>query len=67
VYGAPNGPPADLAGWGDPISDPVEVAESQRIALDSTTENEYYLIWITNLAQVDGGFGAGIAEVELTG
>jgi eukaryotic-like serine/threonine-protein kinase len=67
VYGAPNGPPADLAGWGDPISDPVEVAESQRIALDSTTENQYYLIWITNLAQVDGGFGAGIAEVELTG
>jgi eukaryotic-like serine/threonine-protein kinase len=67
VYGAPDGPPDDLAGWGDPISDPVEVAETQRIALDSTGENRYYLVWITNLTETDGGFAASIGEVELTG
>jgi eukaryotic-like serine/threonine-protein kinase len=67
IYGAPDGPPTDLAGWGDPISDPVEVAGTQAIALNSTSENRYYLIWITNLTEVEGGFGATIGEVDLTG
>jgi tRNA A-37 threonylcarbamoyl transferase component Bud32 len=67
VYGAPSGPPEDLEGWGDPLSDPVKVDDDQSIALNSTAENRFYLIWITTLADVEGGFAAEIAEVSLSG
>jgi tRNA A-37 threonylcarbamoyl transferase component Bud32 len=69
IYGAPDGPPEDLAGWGEPISDAVAIEsdDGQAIQLDSTTENRYYLIWITSLAETEGGFGAEINEVELAG
>jgi eukaryotic-like serine/threonine-protein kinase len=67
IYGAAQGPPEDLAGWGEPISDPVTVEEEQTIQLAATTERRFYLILITTLADTDGGSGAHINDVELSG
>jgi eukaryotic-like serine/threonine-protein kinase len=67
IYGAPEGPPEDLAGWGEPISASTTVEDEQTMQLNSTTENRYYLILITTLAETEGGSGASINEVELSG
>jgi eukaryotic-like serine/threonine-protein kinase len=64
IYGAPSGPPADLASWTQ-VSDPVTIEDTQPIELDATSENRYFLIWITELAVAEGGYTAEINEVEL--
>ncbi len=65
IYGVEDEPPDDLAAWGDPLSDTVQVDGEQPIQLDATRESRYFLIWITELTEVDGGYGAEINEVEL--
>jgi serine/threonine-protein kinase len=65
IYGTLDDPPEELAGWGEPLSDPAQVDGQEPIPLDDTRESRYFLIWITDLAELDGGFGAEIAEVEL--
>jgi hypothetical protein len=45
----------------------VTVEEEQTIQLDATTERRFYLILITTLADTDGGSGAHINDVELSG
>jgi eukaryotic-like serine/threonine-protein kinase len=69
IYGAAEGPPEDLAGWGEPISDAatIDTTDGQAIQLDSTLESRYFLIWITALAETDGGYIAEINQVELAG
>jgi eukaryotic-like serine/threonine-protein kinase len=66
IYGAAEGPPTDIAGWGEPIGE-FEVSETENnVALD-TNESRYYLIWITTLADnPDGGYFATISNVALT-
>jgi serine/threonine-protein kinase len=65
IYGATDGPPTDLAGWGEPIGSYSLDEEETTIEL-SDNESQYYLIWITTLADApEGDYGATIAEVEL--
>ena len=56
IYGAAEGPPEDLAGWGEPIGTFDDVGgRDDRRALN-TNESRYYLIWITTLTEnPDGG------------
>jgi serine/threonine-protein kinase len=66
IYGAADGPPSDLAGWGTPISDPVEMATDQTIQLNAQQPSRYYLIWITQLAtDAEGDNLVEIGDVEL--
>ena len=68
IYGAAEGAPDDLAGWGAPISDPVEMETDQTIQLNAQQPSRYYLIWITQLAASDDGdYVVEIGDVTLTG
>jgi eukaryotic-like serine/threonine-protein kinase len=66
IYGAAEGPPEDLEGWGEPLSQSVTVEEEQTIQLNSTSENRFYLILITTLAEIEDGSGARINDVSLS-
>mgnify|MGYP001032779247 CR=1 FL=1 len=65
VFAAADGPPADLAGWGDPVSDVVEMDEDATIKLNTPKPARYYLIWITTLAGRPGDFKVEIEEASL--
>jgi serine/threonine-protein kinase len=67
VYGAADGPPDDLAGWGQPIGQITDASDEETVALDATAESRYYLLWITDLAEGEDGFVVEIGEIELTG
>ena len=66
IYGAADGPPADLAGWGEALADFVTDEEETTVELPEN-ESRYYLIWITELTEneVDGGFFATVGNVAL--
>jgi eukaryotic-like serine/threonine-protein kinase len=67
IYGAEGDPPEDLEGWGEPIGDISDADTEQQVTLNATAENQYFLIWITDLAEGEGGFNVEIGEVELRG
>jgi len=67
IYGAEGGPPGDLAGWGGPIGEVSDADTDQEVKLNATSESQYYLIWITDLAGSAGDFHVEIGEVELRG
>jgi eukaryotic-like serine/threonine-protein kinase len=63
VY-ASNDSPDDLAGWGARIGSAPDVAEEQRIELDSAGQSfSYYLLWITALPE--GEQKAAVSELSL--
>ena len=68
IYGATSGPPEDLAGFGEPLGDFTASEGETKVTLDATTENRYYLIWITQLAEDAEGTGGvvSISDVRLT-
>jgi serine/threonine-protein kinase len=65
VYGSESGPPASLRAWGKPIGGDDDMETDQEVSLDATRDSQYYLIWITKLAEMDGGYGVQINEVGL--
>jgi serine/threonine-protein kinase len=67
IYGALDGPPTALSGWGSPIGSFDGVSTDQSIQLDATASARYYLIWITKLATtpVTGGYQVELDEVTL--
>jgi serine/threonine-protein kinase len=65
VYGSESGPPTSLGAWGKPIGRVENMNTDQEVLLDATRESQYYLIWITKLAETDTGYGVQINEVGL--
>jgi eukaryotic-like serine/threonine-protein kinase len=66
IYGAAEGPPADLTDWGDPLGT-FETLENETTVPLNTNESRYYLIWITTLTEnPDGGYYATISNVALS-
>jgi eukaryotic-like serine/threonine-protein kinase len=65
VYGSESGPPTSLRAWGKPIGAMEGMGGDEEVPLDATRDSRYYLIWITKLAELDGGFGVQINEVGL--
>ena len=51
VYGAADGPPEELEGWGPPIGTIADASTEEAVALDATAESQFYLLWITELAE----------------
>ena len=66
IYGAEEGPPDDLAGWGSPIGTIADADTEESVTLNATSKSQYFLIWITDLAEGEGGFTVEIDEVSLT-
>ncbi len=66
IYGAADGPPDDLAGWGSPIGTIADASGEDTVALDATAKNRFFLVWITDLAESEDGFVVEIGEIELT-
>ena len=68
IYGAAEGPPEDLAGWGEPLQTFTTDEEETTIELNEN-ESRYYLVWITELTEnpEDAGFFATIGDVKLFG
>ena len=68
IYGAAEGPPEDLAGWGEPLQTFTASEEETTIELNEN-ESQYYLIWITDLAENPNpetpGYFAAIGDVSL--
>jgi serine/threonine-protein kinase len=65
VYGSEGGPPTTLQGWGEPIGQEDDMGTDQEVALNATRESQYYLIWITSLAETTEGYSVQINEVGL--
>ncbi|SEP12345.1 protein kinase family protein [Trujillonella endophytica] len=57
------GPGADLAEWTVGASGTVD--GSTELAFDEPVTTRYLLVWVTSLAETEGGFSADIAEVAL--
>jgi len=66
IYGAAEGPPDDIADWGSPIGEISDAGTEESVTLDATSESRYFLIWVTDLAEGEGGFTVEIDEVVLT-
>jgi eukaryotic-like serine/threonine-protein kinase len=67
IYASDAGsPPQDLAGWGQPIGQVSGAGGEESVTLDVPGESRYYLLWITELAEGDGGFVVEIGDIELT-
>jgi eukaryotic-like serine/threonine-protein kinase len=67
VYATATEPPDDLAGWGEPVGSAVAVTKDESIPLETPAPARYYLLWITDPAETEDGFGAEVADVRLLG
>ena len=66
----PTGRLEDLAGWGAPIAAITDAGAEEDVPLSVPVggeESSFYLLWITDLADSEGGFVVEIGEIELTG
>jgi serine/threonine-protein kinase len=65
IYGATGSPPSELDGWGEPLAPAVEItADEQAIQLDAIEANQYFLIWVTELAPAADGAGGFRVEIS---
>ncbi len=64
IYAAADGPPTDLADWGVPIGT-YTAEETETVELSESPDAQFFLIWITELADGDDGFSASIGDVKL--
>ena len=64
VYAAVDGPPEELAGWGDPVATIEGAEEDETVALELAGSERYYLIWITDLGDNQS---VEISDVRLRG
>jgi eukaryotic-like serine/threonine-protein kinase len=67
VYAAASGPPADLAGWGEPIGSTTGADDQEQIELSPAEPAQYYLIWFTLLSEYDDGGRVEVSDVTLNG
>ncbi len=66
IYGSPDGPPEDLAGWGEPLAGITDAETEQSTTLNVPGENQFFLIWITDLAEGEDGFNVVIENVAIS-
>jgi hypothetical protein len=70
VYAAEGGPPTDLAGWGTSIGGKADVEPKDTVPVNPTGKAQYYLLWMTKLAQSTDDtsrFRVEISDVKLIG
>jgi len=70
IYAAASGPPEDLEGWGEPVGEVTDTAETAEVKLDVRSPSKYFLIWFTKVSpSVDqpGRYQVEINDVNLLG
>jgi serine/threonine-protein kinase len=68
VYSADSGPPTALEDWGTPIGSQTDMPEKATVRVDPPGPAQYYLLWITNLAESTDDtsrFRVEIGDVQL--
>jgi len=65
IYAAAEGPPTDLAGWGEPVGSIADAEDQVQIDLVVPEPAPYYLIWFTNLAETSDGGRVEVSDVAL--
>ena len=65
VYAAADGPPTDLAGWGEPVGSIADAEDQVQIDLVVPEPAPYYLIWFTKLAETTDGGRVEVSDVAL--
>ncbi|MDQ2622103.1 MAG: protein kinase [Actinomycetota bacterium] len=67
VYGSNDPIPDDITGWTS-LARVAEVQKQQRIDLATAGERyQYYLLWVTEPAEIDNGYGVAISDIRLFG
>jgi eukaryotic-like serine/threonine-protein kinase len=67
VYGATDGPPSEIDGWGEPIG-PIDMSANELTVELTDNDARYYLVWITELTEnPDGDYFASISDLRLSG
>ncbi len=65
IYGSNDPIPAEISGW-TRLAQVDEVTENEQVDLITAGASyQYYLLWITDAVEIDGGFGATITDVRL--
>jgi serine/threonine-protein kinase len=68
VYSADSGPPTALDDWGAPIGSQTDMPEKAAVQVKPPAEAQYYLLWITSLAESTDDtsrFRVEITDVQL--
>jgi serine/threonine-protein kinase len=68
VYSADSGPPTALEDWGTPIGSQTDMPDKATVKVDPPGPAQYYLLWITNLAESTDDtsrFRVEIGDVQL--
>ncbi len=67
VYGANEPIPEDITGWTS-LARVSDVQKQQRVDLATAGERyRYYLLWVTEPAEIDSGYGVAISDIRLFG
>lgn len=67
IYGSNDPVPEELSGW-TRLAQVDEVTENEQVDLITAgAQYQYYLLWITDPAVIDTGFGVSITDVRLFG
>jgi serine/threonine-protein kinase len=64
VYAAADGPPEDLAGWGEPVGEASDAGATEEIRLDVPRPSRYFLLWIVKSSEARDQ--AGRYQVEIS-
>jgi eukaryotic-like serine/threonine-protein kinase len=67
VYGAAEDPPEALADWEGPIGTGIAAGREETVPVDPPVPFRYYLVWITNPAETEDGYGAEVNDARLLG
>ncbi len=65
IYAAAEGPPEELADWGEPVGEVPDAADNARVEFEVAEPSQYYLIWLTKLTGAPGEYKVEISEAAL--
>ncbi len=68
VYAAPDGPPAEVSEWGEPVGIAVEASSTEEIDLTVPAPSRYFLLWFNKAAEARdqaGRYQVEISDIEL--
>jgi hypothetical protein len=68
VFAAPEGPPEDLSGWGEPVGIAVDASQNEEIDLTVPTPAKYFLLWFNKASEANdqyGGYQVEISDIKL--
>ena len=68
VYATASEPPETIEDWGEPIGEIADADTEAEIPLDTTTENQHFLLWFTTLppsSEDSSRYRAEVSDIAL--